>query len=163
MYSTVVHLVVNLIAFACLWAALVSTTPCGADRRGCLRLVSTKAAWVVLSAFILLAQLCESNDEANVERAVLISHRSIPHRFQLSQSPPGPFTATVRCRNFVTKPARASVSEGRLQRAVVGRGNLLSCRIARGRVEEDDPLVFAAGTTTRVRWGYADVRGGGAE
>lgn len=62
-YSTVAHLIINLIALACLCAVVASIVPCETDRPGCPRLVATKPAWIVLSTFILLAEFCESDDE----------------------------------------------------------------------------------------------------
>jgi len=56
-YSTVVHLVTNLIALACLWAVVASIAPCWPGQPGCLRLVVAKPVWVVLSICILLMQL----------------------------------------------------------------------------------------------------------
>jgi len=61
-YLTVTHLIVNLIVLVCLLVALASTVPCRTGKPPCLNLVVPKPAWDVLSALILLVELCESDN-----------------------------------------------------------------------------------------------------
>ena len=61
-YLTVTHLAVNMIVLGCLFAVVVSIVPCGTGQFPCSRLVVAKPAWYALSASILLAQLCESDN-----------------------------------------------------------------------------------------------------